>query len=162
MPQLEKIQEVLPSRRDEAHFCRGVSRLITSNLWNFQRVLHTIAASQEVPGHTRLHSRGSRRVPPTSRGDAFLPPSSGGGILSLRVGERIPSVPFASQEETLSSGKARGTPGSCHRSQRHEMSPSIPGKPFFPALPRLSSRGSTVARGTALWESLVGKTRGKA
>ena len=45
------------------------------------------------------------------------------------------------------------------------MSQSIPGKPVFPALPRLSSRGSThntVARGTALWESLVGKPLGKA
>ena len=44
------------------------------------------------------------------------------------------------------------------------MSQSIPGKPVFPALPRLSSRGCThkrVARGTALWESLVGKPRGK-
>ena len=44
-------------------------------------------------------------------------------------------------------------------------SQSIPGKTVFPALPRLSSRGSThtkVARGTALWESLVGKPRGKA
>ena len=46
-----------------------------------------------------------------------------------------------------------------------QMSQSIPGKPVFPALPRLSSPGSThttVARGTALWESLVGKPRGKA
>ena len=46
-----------------------------------------------------------------------------------------------------------------------QMSQSIPGKTVFPALPRLSSRGSahtTVARGTALWESLVGKPRGKA
>ena len=45
------------------------------------------------------------------------------------------------------------------------MSQSIPGKTVFPALPRLSSRGSThttVAYGTALWESLVGKPRGKA
>ena len=45
------------------------------------------------------------------------------------------------------------------------MSQSIPGKPVFSAVPRLSSRGSThntVARGTALWESLVGKPRGKA
>ena len=36
---------------------------------------------------------------------------------------------------------------------------------LFPALPRLSSRGSThttVAHETALWESLVGKPRGKA
>ena len=46
-----------------------------------------------------------------------------------------------------------------------QMSQSIPGKPAFNALPRLSSRGSThttVARGTAQWESLVGKPRGKA
>ena len=45
------------------------------------------------------------------------------------------------------------------------MAQSFPGKPVFPALPRLSSRGSThtsVARGTALWESLVGNLRGKA
>ena len=83
LPQLEKIQEVLPSRRDEAHFRRGVSRLITPNLWNFQRVLHTLAATQEVPRHTRLHSRRSTRVPPTSRGAPFPPPSSRGGILSL-------------------------------------------------------------------------------
>ena len=50
-----------------------------------------------------------------------------------------------------------------------QMFQSIPGKPFFPAVPRLSSRGSThttVARGTACGkaslESLVGKPRGKA
>ena len=45
-----------------------------------------------------------------------------------------------------------------------QMSQSIPEKTFFPALPRLSSRGSThttVARETALWKSLVGKLRGK-
>ena len=46
-----------------------------------------------------------------------------------------------------------------------QMPQSIPGKPVFPALPQLSSRGSThttVARGTALWESLLGMPRGKA
>ena len=46
-----------------------------------------------------------------------------------------------------------------------QMSQSIPGKSVFPALPRLSSRGSThtaVTRGSALWESLVGKPREKA
>ena len=46
-----------------------------------------------------------------------------------------------------------------------QMSQSIPGKPVFPALPRRSSRGSThttVAPGTAMWESLVGNPRGKA
>ena len=67
--------------------------------------------------------------------------------------------------EALSTGKARGTPGSCHRSQSPPDVQSISGKAVFPTLPRLSSRGSThttVARGTALWESLVGKPRGKA
>ena len=46
-----------------------------------------------------------------------------------------------------------------------QMSQSSAWKPVFPALPPLSSRGSThttVARGTALWESLLGKPRGKA
>ena len=46
-----------------------------------------------------------------------------------------------------------------------QKSQSIPGKPVFPALPLLSSRGSThttVARETALCESLVGKPRRKA
>ena len=45
-----------------------------------------------------------------------------------------------------------------------QMSQSIPGKPVFPALPQFSSGGSThttVACGTALLESLVGKPRGK-
>ena len=76
LPQLEKIKEVLPSRRDEAHFRGGVSRLITPKLWNFQRVLHTLAATQEVPRHTRLHSRGSTSIPPTSRGAPFPSHSS--------------------------------------------------------------------------------------
>ena len=115
--------------------------------------------------NTRLHSRESTRVPPTSRGARIPPHSSREGILSLRGRERIPCVPVASQEEELSTGKARGTTGSCNHSQSPQMSQSIPGKPVFSGLPRLSSRGSTHttgARGTALWESLVGKPRGKA
>ena len=109
------------------------------------------------------------RVPPTSRGAPFPPPNSRGGILSLRGRERIRGIPVTSQEEAHFTGKARGTPGSCHIPRVPQMSQSIPGKPLFPALPRLSSRGSThttVARGKALWkaswESLVGKPRGKA
>ena len=136
----------------------------TPKLWNFQRVLHTLAATQEVRRHTRLHWRGSTRVLPTSRGAPFQPPSSRGGILSLRGRERIPGVPVAFQEEALSTGKASGTPGCATNLIVPERSQSIPGKPVFPALPRVSSRGSThttLARGTALWESLVGKPCGK-
>ena len=68
--QLEKIQEVLLSRRDEAHFRSGVSRLITPNLWNFQRVLHTLAATQEVPRipvSTPEEARESRPYPEEPR-----------------------------------------------------------------------------------------------
>ena len=54
---------------------------------------------------------------------------------------------------------------SSHIPRVPQMSQSIPGNPVFPALFRLSSRGSThntVARGTVLWESHVGNPRGKA
>ena len=135
--------------------------LITSNICNFQRVLHTLAATQKVPRHTRLHSRGSTRVPPTSRGSPFLPPTSRGGILSLRGGERIPRVPFASQEEALSTGKARGTPVSCHRFQSPPDGSVHSRETCFPCTastlkPRIHSHhGGT-------WDSPVGKPRGKA
>ena len=149
-------------------------RLITSNIWNFQRVPHTLAATQEVPRHTRLHSRGSTRVPPTSRGDPFPAPSSRGGILFLRWGERIPRVPVTSQEEAISTGKARETPGSCHHSQSppdvsvHSRETCFP-CPASTFKPRIDSHhGGTwdsplgKPRGKASWEGLVGKSRGKA
>ena len=84
---------------------------------------------------------------------------------SLLLRERIPNVSDASQEEARCTGKARGCHGSCHNSKCPQMCPSIPEDPVFPALLRLSCRGSahtTVARGTALWESLMGQPRGKA
>ena len=83
----------------------------------------------------------------------------------MRGQERIPCVTVASQEEALSTGKARGTPGSCHHSQSPPDVSVHSRETFLPALPQLSSRGlthTTVARGTTLWESLVGKPRGKA
>ena len=95
----------------------------------------------------------------------FPPASSRGGILSLRGPERIPSVPVSSQEEALATVKARGTPVSGPIPRVPQMSQSIPRKPVFPALPPLSSGGSThtaMAGWTALWESLVGKPHGKA
>ena len=137
------------------------SRLITPKLWNFQRVLHTLAATQEVPRHTRLHSRGSSRVPPKSRGAPFLPHSSRGGILSLPGPERIPSIPNSFQEEVLCTGKARGTPGSSHHSQSPPDVSVRTRETCFPCSaltfkPRIDSHhGGT-------WDSPVGKPRGKA
>ena len=128
-------------------------------------VLHTLTATQEVRRDTRLHSRGSTRVPPTSRAAPFPPPSSRGGILSLRGRERISGDPVASQEEALSTGTARGTPGSCHHSQSPPDVSVHSRETCFHCTASTLSRGSThttVARVTALWESLVGKPRGKA
>ena len=143
-------------------------RVIRPNLCNIQGVLHNLAATQEVARHTRLHSSGSTRVPPTSRGAPFPPPSSRGGILSLRVRERIPGVPVASQEDALSTRKARGNPGSCHHSQSPPDISVHSRETCFPCTASTFKPGSThttVARGTALWkslvESLVGEPRGK-
>ena len=137
------------------------SRLVTPNPWNFQRVLHTLAATQEVPRHTHLHSRGSTKVPPTSTVAPFPPPSSRGGILSLRGGERIPRIPVASQEEGLSTGKARETPRSCHDFQSPPDISVHSRETCFPCTastlkPRMDSHHG----GTC--DSPVGKPRGKA
>ena len=82
----------------------------------------------------------------------------------MRGRERIPGVLVASQEEALSTGRREELPGLGTIPRVPQMSQSIAWKTIFPALPRLSSRGSThtsVTRGTDLWESLVGKPRGK-
>ena len=80
--------------------------------------------------------------------------------------------------EALSTGKARGTPGSCHHSQRPPDVSVHSRETYFPSTastfkPRIDSHhGGTweslweslvgKPRGTALWESLVGKPRWKA
>ena len=90
-----------------------------------------------------------------------MPPSSRGGILYLRRRERIPGVPVASQEEALSTGKARGSPGSCHHSQSPTDVSVHSRENCFPCTaltfkPRIDSQhGGT-------WDSPVGKPRVKA
>ena len=75
--------------------------------------------------------------------------------------ERIPGVPIASQEEALSTGKARRTPGSCHHSQSPPDVSVHSRETCFPFTastfkPRIDSHhGGT-------WDSPVGKPRGKA
>ena len=84
-----------------------------------------------------------------------------GWILSLRGRERIPGIYVASQEEALSTGKARGTPGSCHHSQIPPDVSVHSRETCFPCTastfkPRIDSHHA----GT--WENPVGKPRGKA
>ena len=89
--------------------------------------------------------------------------------MALRGRERIPGVAVASQEEALSTGKSRGTPGSCHHSQSppdvsvHSRETSFPCTASM-LKPRIHSHhGGTCdspvgkPRGKASWESLKGK-----
>ena len=129
------------------------------------RVLHTLTATQEAPRHTRIQSRGSTRVPPTSRGAPFPPPSSRGGILPCVVGKEFLAFPSHLKRSRSPQERQEELQGRSTIPRVPQMSQSIPGKPVSPSLPRFSSRGSThttVARGTTLWERLVGKPRGKA
>ena len=163
--QLEKIQEVLPSRRDEAHFRRGVSRLITPNLWNFQRFLQPLLQLKkfpDIPVSTREEAREFRPHPEEPR---FRLLAREDGSFPCVLGKEFPTFPShlkwrRSPQERRKELQSRAT-----IPRVPQISQSIPGKPVFPALPRLSRRGSThttVACGTAPWESLEGKPRGKA
>ena len=80
------------------------------------------------------------------------------------VGKEFPAFPSLLKRRRSPQERREELQGRATIPRVPQMSQSIPGKTVFPALPLLSSRGSThttVARGTALWESLVGKTRGK-
>ena len=79
----------------------------------------------------------------------------------MRCRDRIPGVPVASQEESFSTGKARGTSESYHHSQSPPDVSVHSRETCFPCTastfkPRIDSHhGGT-------WDSPVGKARGKA
>ena len=81
------------------------------------------------------------------------------------MGKEFPAFPLHLKRRRSPQERREELQGRATIPRVPQMSQSIPGKPVFPAQPLLSRRGSThttVARGTALWESLVGKPRGKA
>ena len=79
----------------------------------------------------------------------------------MRGRERIPGVPVASQEEAVSTGKATGTPGSCHHSQSPpDVSVHSWESCFLCSASTFKPRIDSHHGGT--WESPVGKPRGNA
>ena len=89
------------------------------------------------------------------------------------VGKEFPAFPSHLKKTCSPQERREELQGLVSNPKVPRMSQSIPGKPVFPALFRLSSRGSShtmVARDSpvrkprvkASWESLVGKPRGKA
>ena len=116
----------------------------------------------DISVSTREEARESRPHPEESR---FRLLAREEGSFPCVVGKEMPAFPSHLKRRRSPQERREELQGRSPIPRVPQISQSIPGKPVFPALPRLSSRGSThttVARGTALWESLVGKPRGKA
>ena len=116
----------------------------------------------DIPVSTREEARESRPHPEEPR---FRLLAREEGSFPWMLGKEFPTFRSHLKGRRSPQERREELQGRATISRVPQMSQAIPGKPVFPALPRLSSRGSThtrVARGTALWESLVGKPRGKA
>ena len=111
---------------------------------------------------TRQEARESRPHPEETR---FRHLAREEGYFPCVVGKEFPAFPSHLKRRRSPQERREELQGRATIPRVSQMSPSIPGKTVFLALPRLSSRGSThttVARATALWEILVGKPCGKA
>ena len=116
----------------------------------------------DIPVSTREEARESRPHPEEPR---FCLLAREVGSFPSLVGKEIPMFPSLLKRRRSPQERREELQGRATIPRVPPMSQSIPGKTVFPALPRLSSRGSThptEARGTALWESLMGKPPGKA
>ena len=128
-------------------------------------MLHTLAATQDVPLHTvstREEARESRPHPEEPR---FCLLAREEGSFPCVIGKEIPAFPSHLKRRRSPQERREERQGRATFPRVPQMSQSIPGIPVFPALPRHSSRGSThitVARGTIMWESLMEKPRVKA
>ena len=115
----------------------------------------------DIPVSTREEARESRPHPEEPRFCLLVREQ---GSFPCVVGKEFPAFPLHLKRRHSPQERQEEIQGRATIPRVHQMSQSIPGKTVFPALPRLSSRGTshtTVARGTALWESLVGKPRRK-
>ena len=140
-------------------------RLITPNLWNFQGSFTTLLQLKKfpkIPVSTREEA-GEFRPHPEEPRFRLLAREKGSFLCLFR--KEFPAFPSHLKRRGSPQKRREEPQGLATIPRVPQMSQSIPGKPVFPSLPRLSSRGSThttVAHGTALWESLAGKPRGKA
>ena len=116
----------------------------------------------DLPVSTREEARESRPHPEETRGCLLARKE---GSFPCLVGKQFPAFPSNLKRRRSPQERREELQSRATNPRVPQMSQSNPGKPVFPALPLPSSRGSThttVVRGTALWESLVGKPRGKA
>ena len=165
LPQLEKIQEVLPSRRDEAHFRTDVSRLITPASGNSKGSFTPLLQLKKIPDIPVSSREEARESCPHPEEPRFRLKAQEQGSFPCVCGKEFPAFPSHLKWRHSPQERREELQGRATIPRFPQMSQSIPGKTVFLALPRLSSRGAThttVARGTALWESLLGMPPGKA
>ena len=128
---------------------------------SFTAMLH-LKKFPDIPVSTQEEARGFRPHPEELR---FRLVVREDGSFPCLVGKEFPAFPSHLKRRRSPKERGEELQGRATIPRVPQMSQSIPGKHVFPALPRLSSKGSThttVARGSALWESLVGMPRGKA
>ena len=116
----------------------------------------------DIPVSTREEARESRPHPEEAH---FLLLAREEGSFPCVVGKEFPAFPSLLKRRRSPQERREEIQSRATIPRVPQMSQSIPGKTVFPALLLLSSRGWThtmVARGTAIWESLGGKRRGKA
>ena len=141
--------------RGKSHLTSGTSKGSFTPLLQLKEFPH-------IPVSTREEARESRPHPEES---PFRLLAREEGSFPCVVGKEFPAFLSHLKRRRPPQERREELQGRSTIPRVPQMSQSIPGKPVFPALPRLLSRGSThttVARGTTLWESLVGKPRGKA
>ena len=117
---------------------------------------------RNIPVSTREEARESRLHPEEPR---FRLLAREAGSIPFVVGKEFPAILSHLKRRRSPQERREELQGRATIPRVPQMFQSIPRKPVFPELPRLTSRGSThttVAGGIALWESLVGKPRGKA
>ena len=114
----------------------------------------------DLPGSTRKEARESR---PHAEEPRFCLLAREEGSFPCVVGKEFPVFPSHLKRRRSPQERREELQGRATIPRVPQISQSIPRKTVFPALRSISSRGSThkmVARGTALWESLIGKPPG--
>ena len=130
---------------------RGLSHLNSGTYkWSFTPLLQ-LKKFPDIPFCTREEARESRPHPEEPR---FRLIAREEGSFPCVVGKEFPAFPSQLKRGRSPQERREELQGRATIPRFPQMSQSIPGKPVFPALPRLSSRGlthTTVAHGIALW-----------
>ena len=110
----------------KALFHCGFSREIPPSLLSAERFLDTLEATQEVPQHPCLHTRGTPRVPPQIKMIPDYPSSSREeGPFPCFVGEGIPALPSHLKRRRYPLDAREELQWSCHHFKSSRCSSAI-------------------------------------